>query len=261
MQDSIRATSTDLAVVRDADEAALAAVHGRDQTAQERDSTAQAHDKASEARDARADARDERADAREEAAYGSETAAASDRAGAKRDRQGGANDRKHAEHDRQAASTDRALSARERELFLVDGLTGVHRREAGTLELQRELVRATRTQQPYVLAFIDVDGLKATNDTLGHSAGDALLQHVVAGIRKHVRAYDLIVRYGGDEFLCGLVGLSKAEALARFDRVNADLAAAEHGSITAGLAELDQDETLHALIDRADAAMYQQRTR
>lgn len=233
-------------------------VHDRDQTADDRDRTSEAHDRASRARDERSDARDDRADEREQGQRYDPTAAA-DRAGAKRDRQGSANDRKHAEHDRVAAATDRALSARERDALLVDGLTGVHRREPGLMELEREIVKAQRTGQCFVLGFLDVDGLKNTNDTQGHAAGDELLSRVVETVRGVLREYDLIVRYGGDEFLCGVMGLSAAEAALRYEVANANLAATWKASITVGLAELRPGDSLPDLIARADAAMYQAR--
>lgn len=56
------------------------------------------------------------------------------------------------------------------------------------------------------LAFIDVDNLKAKNDSLGHPAGDKLLRDTADSIRAHLRSYDLLIRFGGDEFLCGLMG-------------------------------------------------------
>ncbi|HVF15191.1 MAG TPA: GGDEF domain-containing protein [Acidimicrobiales bacterium] len=243
------------------DDVELAGLGGddRDQTADERDHTSEAFDKASDDRDERADARDARAESREGAESRFDPGAVSDRAGAKRDRQGGASDRKHAEHDREAASTDRDLSARERATFLVDELTGAHRREAGILELEREITRAKRTKHPFVLVFIDVDRLKATNDSQGHAAGDELLRHVVDTIRAHVRPYDLIVRYGGDEFLCGLPDLTAAEAAERFGLVNVDLASRRQASVTAGMAELSADDRVEDLIKRADDALYRER--
>ncbi len=231
----------------------------RDLTAEDRDRTSNAHDEASDARDERAEARDARAVLREEATDSVDSAAVSDRAGARRDRQGGASDRKHSEHDREAASTDRALSALDRDAVLVDALTGAHRRDAGIMELERETARAHRTNRPFVLAFVDVDGLKATNDSLGHDAGDQLLRLVVDTIRSHTRSYDLIVRYGGDEFLCGLPELSMAEAAERFALVNADLSLTGHASVTAGLAELGANDDLKDLIMRADEALYRER--
>jgi diguanylate cyclase (GGDEF)-like protein len=109
-----------------------------------------------------------------------------------------------------------------------------------------------------VLAFVDVDGLKATNDSLGHAAGDRLLREIVGRIRAHLRSYDLIVRYGGDEFAC-LLTLSTSETARRFEMVRAELAEAGQGSITVGLAELRPQDSVEDLIARADQALYRQR--
>jgi len=231
----------------------------RDRTAEDRDRTSEAHDKASEDRDARAVTRDERAQRREGAAARLDPGAVSDRVGAKRDRQAGAGDRKHAENDRHAASSDRALSAKERAIFLIDELTSAHRRGAGIMELRRDVAKARRTGQPFVLAFIDLDGLKATNDSLGHLAGDQMLRNLVETVRRHLRSYDLLVRYGGDEFLCGLLDVGHADATERFARINTDLVASCGASMTAGLAQLMADESLEDLIERADKALYAQR--
>jgi diguanylate cyclase (GGDEF)-like protein len=69
------------------------------------------------------------------------------------------------------------------------------------------------------LAFVDVDGLKLVNDSRGHLAGDAPLKLVGGTIRAHVRPYDVIVRYGGDEFVCAMSDLGAVEARERFDKV------------------------------------------
>jgi len=234
------------------------AVGDRDRTADDRDRTAHAHDAAAEARDARAQARDSRAEARDDGKRSLDIEAASDRAGARRDRQGSAGDRQHSEDDREAASADRVHSARERAALLLDGLTGVHRRDPGLLEIHREITRAHRTGRPFVLAFIDVDGLKVLNDSQGHAAGDQLLCDVIGAVRDVLREYDLIVRYGGDEFLCGLLDLGLDQARGRFDRANDSLAMRD-AHATVGLAELVPDESLDQLIARADASMYADR--
>lgn len=127
------------------------------------------------------------------------------------------------------------------------------------MELKREIARAQRTNQPLALAFVDVDGLKGTNDTLGHGAGDRRLREAADAIRGYLRPYDLIVRFGGDEFLCALVGVTKADAAKRFTLVNADLAASDHASVTIGFTELEADDALEDLIARADDAMYTER--
>ena len=230
----------------------------RDRTAEDRDQRAEAHDQASDARDDRAAARDARAETREEATHAIDTGAAADRAGALRDRRGGASDRLQAADDREAASADRILSARERVATSIDEVTRAYRREAGIVALERDIAMAKRTQQLFTLAFVDVDNLKGTNDSHGHAAGDNLLRGVVATIGARLRPYDLIVRFGGDEFLCGMLDLPADTAEKRFSLVNEDLAA-QGASITAGVAQLEGDASLEALIALADEAMYEQR--
>ncbi len=231
----------------------------RDKTAEHRDQISEAHDRISAARDQRAAARDRRAESRDQGADRFDVGAASDRAGARRDRRAAAGDRRHAADDREAASADRGLSARERAAASIDELTGAQRRDVGVAELERATARAQRTHEPFVLAFIDVDDLKATNDSLGHTAGDHILRRVVESIRAHFRSYDLIVRFGGDEFLCALQGAPMAAAAERFELINADLATDPHASCTAGLAELAAQDSLDELIERADAALREAR--
>jgi diguanylate cyclase (GGDEF)-like protein len=230
-----------------------------DRSAEGRDDRAHARDRASEARDDRAHARDERAEAREQLRGAIDTDTVSDRAGALGDREEAASDRADAANDREASSADRGVSAQERIAASIDELTGAHRREVGMIELEREIARATRTKQALVLAFMDVNCLKATNDSLGHSVGDQRLRQTVALTRAHLRAYDLIIRIGGDEFVCALPEVTLEEASERFSLVNADLAAGQHGSVTVGLAELQPDDALEDLIARADQDMYTER--
>lgn len=231
----------------------------RDQRAEDRDHRAEAHDDVSENRDENSEARDQRAEARDEAAVTFDPAAAADRAAALRDREGAASDRIQAADDREAAAGDRRISAKERAVSSIDALTGAYRRDAGTLELERETARARRTKHSLVIAFVDVDSLKATNDSHGHAAGDQLLRRTVDSMRKHLRSYDLIVRYGGDEFVCAFVDLGMQMAAQRFEAINADLAGTNHGSITFGLAELKPEDSLADLIARADEALYRER--
>jgi diguanylate cyclase (GGDEF)-like protein len=164
-----------------------------------------------------------------------------------------------ASDNRIASDTERILSARERAEYLVDELTGAHRRAAGLFELERELIRAQRTDQAFTLAFVDVDGLKAVNDGHGHSAGDDLLVLVADTIRDHLRPYDLLVRYGGDEFLCGLLGMDVGEVARRFELINVQLGVSSRASVSAGFSELTEDGSLTSLIRRADDDLYGRR--
>lgn len=127
------------------------------------------------------------------------------------------------------------------------------------MELEREIARAKRTGQPYVLAFVDVDHLKDTNDSLGHAAGDELLRLIADTIRTNLRSYDLVVRFGGDEFVCGLPDLTMEASTARFRLINASLGQTRKASVTVGFAELGTGDSLEALLARSDEAMYQER--
>ena len=236
----------------------LVSADHRDDDGDDRDRRAEAHDLASDARDERATLRDSRSEARDSGGSEADLGAVADRAAALRDHQGSRADRTQAADDRLAAASDRGLAKMERKISSIDELTGGYRRDAGTLELTRDIDRAKRTNRPYALAFVDVDDLKGTNDSLGHAAGDRLLRDIVPSLRTHLRSYDLIVRFGGDEFVCGFSDLTTAEAATRFALVNADLTA-DRTSISFGVAELKADDNLDDLITRADALMYQER--
>lgn len=183
-----------------------------------------------------------------------------DRAAAVLDRDRAAKDRAHAAMDREHAAMDRRQALTELERANTDDLTGAYRRGTGTMVLQQELDRARRSGESLVLAFVDVVGLKATNDEEGHAAGDARLRDVVSALRSKVRSYEPIVRHGGDEFLCSFGGVDMAHVRTRFDEVEMVLWDREHsGAVSVGLAELQAQDTLQDLINRADDAMIQTR--
>ena len=242
----------------------------RDEVGHLRDEAAAERFAAAAERDRSADLRDDAADARDRLAHGAETDVGlremllhgeRDRAIAAADRARAADDRAKAAADREDASRQRAeafeAQAEARHDLLViatDELTGAFNRKFGLENITREIERARRTDDSLTLAFVDVDGLKAVNDAEGHQSGDRLLRLVVDTMRANVRPYDVIVRYGGDEFLCALPHLGGAVARGRLDTIAAALAAAnaEH-SITFGLAEFDPAEGLEELIGRADS--------
>jgi diguanylate cyclase (GGDEF)-like protein len=179
-----------------------------------------------------------------------------------RDREEARKDRERAARDREFAAFDRAQAARERRAAGTDELTGARRRGVGLEELDREIDRARRTGTSLVAVFVDVDNLKSVNDELGHGAGDQLLCTVVKRLKQHLRSYDLVIRLGGDEFLCVLPGVTVEQARARFTDLNADLRnASPRGSISVGFSELHDHETQPDLIDRADHDLMAARTR
>ena len=186
--------------------------------------------------------------------------AAADRAKAADDRVRAAADRQDAAHERAEALRHGTEAADDLKVAATDELTGVWTRRFGLEEASRELERAHRTGASLVLAFIDVDGLKLLNDSQGHLAGDTLLQLLGETLRANVRPYDVIVRYGGDEFICAMPNLSASDARARFERIAALLTAADaKHSVTFGLAEAEPADTLQELIARADADLLQAR--
>jgi diguanylate cyclase (GGDEF)-like protein len=251
------------------------AVSGRERAAEERDRFAAERDECAEERDQVAARGDREAEMRDRAAPSVELhlplvarerlaarrrEAASDRKRAGADRVFSSAERLYARADRACAAVDREAALGERSAMVFDDLTGAYRRGPGYVELDREVARAQRSRQPVVLAFVDVVGLKAVNDSAGHPGGDEVLRSVAEALRVHLRPYDPVVRYGGDEFVCLLAGLDLRGATRRLAAVNATLADSPgKTAVTIGLAELEAGESLEGLIARADDALYQQR--
>jgi len=233
-----------------------------------REHNARRRDAAAETRDRAADARDRAAAAEQAALLSSErardsmietvlTAGDQGRERAAQDRADAASDRRYAAADRADASADSAEARVLHKQAQLDGLTGAHRRDLGRLALEHEITRCRRSGEPFVLAFIDVDGLKELNDRQGHAAGDALLRTVVVALRSQLRSYDPVVRIGGDEFLCGFTNTQLEAARRRVQEIRAALTQGlGAASISVGLAVLGERDTLEKLIARADADMY-----
>ncbi len=144
----------------------------------------------------------------------------------------------------------------------MDDLTGTIRRRAGIAALQREIDRARRADHgDVVVAFLDLNGLKKVNDSMGHAAGDQLLCDLVATLKGKLRSYDLIIRWGGDEFVCVLSNSSLEQA----ERKMQDIAEAflevspAGGGVSFGLSTLRAGDSADTLIARADAQLYERR--
>ena len=119
------------------------------------------------------------------------------------------------------------------------------------------MARARRKETPLVLAFIDVDRLKAVNDSRSHPAGDRMLLEVANALGAKVRSYDLILRPGGDGFVWALSGLNLPHVTERLLLVNTALAeGTEPGLVRFGLAELLPGDSPRDLVERASAALH-----
>ena len=266
--DCSRADRADASAERDASAAIRAATTvARTEKATQRDEAARRRDVSALARDHAGEA-SARAAERKEASLGNghtpdpevtalKESAATLRATTASDRERAAGDRACGAEDRAKAADDRRQSRVDLRAAHLDDLTGVYTRGLGLLTLQHEIDRAHRSGEPFVLAFIDVDGLKQVNDQQGHAAGDGLLQAVAAELRSKLRSYDPIVRVGGDEFVCAFSNTGLESAAGRIREIKANLEKSQiDSSISVGFAELCPGESLEDLTARGDAELY-----
>ncbi len=163
---------------------------------------------------------------------------------------------------------DHLVAAREAMHFRAthDALTGLWNRAAILESLDRELPRAHREGRPLGILLADLDHFKKVNDTCGHQAGDEVLREAARRMLSAVRSYDLVGRYGGEEFLLLLAGCDSANLLDRAEHLRKTIAASpvqlpesclqitvSLGAVSSsGLRELDADCFLRA----ADQALY-----
>lgn len=150
---------------------------------------------------------------------------------------------------------------------LYDRLTGLYRREVVLDALTREIRRAARTNQPLAVIIMDLDRFKSVNDSLGHQAGDRVLEEVGRRLAEAGRAVDWLGRYGGEEFLAVLATTDTPGAVHAAERLRHAVSAlpitlgrtTRTLTLSAGVAAYDGGEewpTTEELMGAADAALY-----
>ena len=145
-----------------------------------------------------------------------------------------------------------------------DPLTGSLNRKGLDEAMERELARARRQGTPLCLALLDVDNFKQINDRLGHDIGDAALVHLADIVREVMRPQDMLGRYGGEEFVLVLPDTTLAQGVEAMQRLQRELSTRiflqghEKVLITfsAGVAEIEANETSTEALRRADQGMY-----
>jgi diguanylate cyclase (GGDEF)-like protein len=148
-----------------------------------------------------------------------------------------------------------------------DAKTGLLNAATWQREAAVELARAVRTRTPLALALLDLDHFKIINDTFGHLVGDRVLREVADALKQHMRHYDLIGRFGGEEFTILLPNTSALQARYIAERLRARIAAlpvtdedgvlGTHLTASIGIATLvNSHRDLNDLIAAADNAVY-----
>jgi diguanylate cyclase (GGDEF)-like protein len=153
----------------------------------------------------------------------------------------------------------------------IDGKTGLLNIAAWEQLAERELARVERQQTPIALLIVDIDRFKTINDSYGHLAGDAVLKAVSGCIAGELRGYDLVGRFGGEEFVALLPGVGERRAAAIAERLRiavlalrlADFVPLKAGAngrmptISIGVSSATDSATgLNDLLRVADAALY-----
>jgi diguanylate cyclase (GGDEF)-like protein len=164
------------------------------------------------------------------------------------------------------ASGERRMRATVLQMSRTDALTGLYNRSQLFPTLEQEVQRTRRSERGFCLLMIDLDGLKAVNDSYGHHRGDEVLQLLGGVIRHSIRLVDTAYRYGGDEFLVLLPETDFAGAFVVAEKIRSgteQMGLSAGGgelltSVSVGLVSCPEDGTsAEELMIAADRAMYQ----
>ncbi len=149
-------------------------------------------------------------------------------------------------------------------LSILDPLTGLHNRRFGEQRLAEEIARSERSGDPLAVIVFDLDYFKEINDKFGHAAGDLALKKFSRRVRRAIRACDVPVRIGGDEFLVILPECPRDKVdviLSRIGTLEIEFSG-EKISVcySTGRAHYQYSDTAEALLGRADEALYAEKS-
>lgn len=142
-----------------------------------------------------------------------------------------------------------------------DALTGLANRRAAQEALGREVARAARYQRELALLMLDLDRFKVLNDGHGHPVGDRVLVALAERLRAHVRASDLVARWGGEEFVVLAPETPAADAERLAEHLRAQVARdpfldGHRITVSVGVASHREGDEVETLVARSDAALY-----
>jgi hemerythrin len=146
-------------------------------------------------------------------------------------------------------------------LAVTDPLTGLNNRHYLEIHKHTLLSYADRYQEPFALLILDIDHFKYVNDTYGHDFGDEILKMLATILRKRLRKSDMLMRWGGEEFLIILPKSSLSQATEVGDIIRDEVSKSsfdkiDHLTISVGVAQWQEGESFEDTFGRADQAMY-----
>jgi diguanylate cyclase (GGDEF)-like protein len=159
---------------------------------------------------------------------------------------------------KQRARTDQLYG-----LSILDPLTGLHNRRFGEQRLTEEIARSERSPEPLAVILFDLDYFKEINDKFGHAVGDLALKAFSRRLRRAIRACDVPIRMGGDEFLLVLPECPRDKVDIILSRIGTPEIEASGQKISVrystGRAHYQYTDTTEVLLERADEALYAQK--
>lgn len=148
-------------------------------------------------------------------------------------------------------------------LNTVDPLTGALNRRALSTDMEAALANAERNGTQHMLAILDLDHFKTVNDKYGHAAGDQVLKQLVTITTAHIRKYDRIYRFGGEEFVLLIPQVDHQQQLAFINKLRSSIKNTlktpdgEEVTVSFGVAPWVPHTTVDTWLKRADEALYQ----